>query len=206
MVLLANHLKKIISNKSGQGILETVIALGVIITALSGGMGLAIKSLTSSQQSQMSVIASNLAREGIEIVRNIRDRNWLEEGTWDADLSLGADTEAIVTFDPASDPVEWNIDFSSPAYPACKASNKCRLFKGTGDYQDVYAHISSAGWEETQFYRVISLKQICKNGQILNNCGGGNPKIGIQAVSSVYWEERGNEHSLDIEEQIYNWR
>lgn len=65
--------------KSGAGftLLEGVIAVGIISVGLIVGLALAYSNLTAAQANSDRIIAANLAREGIEIVRNIRDSNWM---------------------------------------------------------------------------------------------------------------------------------
>src|SRR3989338_7544584 len=61
------------SRMCGQGLLEAVIALGIIITGLVAALTLAIGSLSGAGASESRIIAVNLAREGMEITRNRRD-------------------------------------------------------------------------------------------------------------------------------------
>ena len=67
--------------------IETIIAIFVLVTALTSSLGLAIYVFSSSSLSQNEIIASNLAREGVEVVRMMRDSNW-----------LAADVSGDVTF------------------------------------------------------------------------------------------------------------
>lgn len=62
----------------GQGLLETIIALGVILAGTIGTISLLISTMNSGRESSNKVVATNLAREAIEAARNIRDSNWLE--------------------------------------------------------------------------------------------------------------------------------
>src|SRR5438128_2018744 len=49
----------------------------MLTMALTTGLGLAVYALSSAAVSKNSIIASNLAREGVEVVRMMRDSNWL---------------------------------------------------------------------------------------------------------------------------------
>ena len=74
-------------DQTGQSLIETIVAIFVLTTALTTGLGLAIYSFTTTSLSQNEIIASNLAREGVEVVRAMRDSNWLagdvKGGNWD---------------------------------------------------------------------------------------------------------------------------
>jgi len=65
-------------NKRGETILETVIAMGILaigITISSAIIGSSIRNMNTSKN---RIIAVNIAREGVEAMRNIRDTNWLK--------------------------------------------------------------------------------------------------------------------------------
>lgn len=68
---------KLTGDESGQTLIETLIAIFVLVTALTTGLGLAIYALTTSRTSTAEIVASNLAREGVDVVRMMRDSNWL---------------------------------------------------------------------------------------------------------------------------------
>jgi hypothetical protein len=40
-------------------------------------------SITSSIKSKNEIVAANLCREQIELIKNLRDTNWLQMKTWD---------------------------------------------------------------------------------------------------------------------------
>ena len=58
--------------------MEAIIAVGIIVTVIITALGLGIYTTRVGRTSQNRIIAMNLAREGIEVVRNIRDSNWLK--------------------------------------------------------------------------------------------------------------------------------
>lgn len=71
-------------NKKGQGILEVMTAIYVFIIALVSIMNLVVFNIQINDLNADFLVASNLAREGIEAVRSIRDSNW-ESGRFFAD-------------------------------------------------------------------------------------------------------------------------
>jgi hypothetical protein len=66
------------NKQSGQSLIETVVAIFVLTTALTTGLGLVIYVFSAGSVSQHEIIATNLAKEGVEVVRMMRDTNWLE--------------------------------------------------------------------------------------------------------------------------------
>ena len=61
----------------GFGIIEMIVAMAILSTALIGAVSLASLNMQVQRQAEFKLIAVNLAREGIEVVRNIRDTNRL---------------------------------------------------------------------------------------------------------------------------------
>jgi prepilin-type N-terminal cleavage/methylation domain-containing protein len=73
----------------------------LIVTVITTGVFTVIYSFYSSTikqevESRYEMIASNLAQEGVEIIRNIRDENIMEEGS---DMSTGIDSICCPYFD-----------------------------------------------------------------------------------------------------------
>ncbi len=65
------------SGDAGFTLIEGIIATGIISTALIVGLSLAYSNLTAAQANSDRIIAANLAREGLEVMRNVRDSNWI---------------------------------------------------------------------------------------------------------------------------------
>jgi len=77
-MVLKNLKKQIIFNK-GFSLAEVIIAIFVLTIGVVGGINLLTRSLSIASLSRAQIIATSLAQEGLEIVRNIRDTNWIEE-------------------------------------------------------------------------------------------------------------------------------
>jgi len=65
------------NSSPGQSLIETIGAIFILTMALSTALGVAVYALSRSGISQQEIIATNLAREGIDVVRMMRDSNWL---------------------------------------------------------------------------------------------------------------------------------
>ncbi|MFA5135076.1 MAG: type II secretion system protein [Patescibacteria group bacterium] len=65
-------------NQSGQTLLELIIAITVLVVALVATIVLIVTSINASREARNKLIATNLAREGVETVRNVRDSNWID--------------------------------------------------------------------------------------------------------------------------------
>jgi type II secretory pathway pseudopilin PulG len=79
---------------SGQTLIETLVALFILIMGISAAVGMAIYAFGTSSAVVKQIVATGLAREGVEAVRNMRDTNWLKQTTIDTDCYNYADTAA----------------------------------------------------------------------------------------------------------------
>lgn len=66
-------------NQSGQTLIETVIAIFILVSGIAAAVGLAIFAFSSSQNIVKQTVAVGLAREGIEAIKNMRNTNWLSQ-------------------------------------------------------------------------------------------------------------------------------
>jgi len=68
---------KIGSSQKGQTLIETMVAIFVMVMGITAALGLANYSLNASTSIRKQIIGMGLAREGLEAVKNMRDTNWL---------------------------------------------------------------------------------------------------------------------------------
>lgn len=71
--------KRYPTGQSGQTLIETLVAAFVLVMGITAALGLAIYSLGATSSIRQETIALGLAREGIEVVKNIRDTNWMKD-------------------------------------------------------------------------------------------------------------------------------
>lgn len=78
------QLNKPFSNAQGKGfsLLETTIAIAILVAAVIGPMALSSKSVRSASVARNTILASNLAQEGAELIKNIRLNNRLSGSNW----------------------------------------------------------------------------------------------------------------------------
>jgi len=73
--------------KSGFTLLEVFVSLTILTVAVLGLFILAKQTISFLPLSEQRLIASYLAQEGVEIVRNLRDVNRLKGVSWDLGLT-----------------------------------------------------------------------------------------------------------------------
>jgi len=74
---------------SGFTFLELIIVFFVVIVGVLGVFQFASYPIFYSSLSESRLTATYLAQEGIEIVRNLRDENWLNDESWNNGLETG---------------------------------------------------------------------------------------------------------------------
>ena len=139
----------------GFTLIESLLTI-VIITVGIGRAYLAIHktfTLTSGQASRF--VAAFLVQEGIEIVRNIRDTNFLEEEDWRQGLGTGS-REVDYTMNQATEP--WldrylNIDdegfYGYGGTPPTNPTKFKRKITITEIDDDTLEILSVVSWQET---------------------------------------------------------
>jgi type II secretory pathway pseudopilin PulG len=128
--------------RQGFTLMEVIISMGLIVTALVTCIALVTFSISSARSGKSKLIAVNLAQEGLEIVRNIRDSNWLAQkrtaDTWRDGLGEG----------------DWWVQYDSLGLLASGSDNL--LIDDDGFYQ-------YASGSYTPFRRTITITHIDGN-------------------------------------------
>ena len=177
--------------KKGFTVIEVIVAIFVIVTGIVGVLALVTQTISSATYSSNKLIAAYLAQEGIEIVRDIRDTNWLEQYTdpsnlWDEGLTGcgGVCDETtgngcIVDYNHSYDPLD-PYDPDLPLY----TGQVLNIDTTNGFY-------SYSVPTPTKFKRKIVI----------------TPGVDILAVCvRVEWQEKGVTRQITAQENLYNWK
>ncbi|MEK7524040.1 MAG: prepilin-type N-terminal cleavage/methylation domain-containing protein [Patescibacteria group bacterium] len=78
-----------ITKKSGFTLIETVLAIAVIGMVITAAASLTRSSLRMGYETMHRFTAFHLAEEGVEVVRHLRDSNWLQNRAWRRGLEDG---------------------------------------------------------------------------------------------------------------------
>lgn len=81
-------------NQRGFGLVEMIIAIGIVGIGIVGTFSMISRFSEQSKIVRDSFVASYLAQEGIEIVKNIRDTNILNSRAWDVGIDCSSGCEA----------------------------------------------------------------------------------------------------------------
>ncbi len=77
-------------NQRGFTLLEILTAIFFVSLAITAILVLTQQMIVWAKLSSLRLTAIYLVQEGIEIVRNIRDTNWLKGNDWDENLNEGS--------------------------------------------------------------------------------------------------------------------
>lgn len=163
-------------SKKGFTLIETIIAIFLITVGMGGALTLVSQTITFTQVTSSRLTALYLGQEGIEIVKNIRDTNFLKihKGVWGISWDTG------LTGCTAGCEVDYN-DLA-----LVSANRYLRIKDGFFNYNpDGLA---------TPFKRKIIITPDIDTG------------VPILRVSvEVSWQERGRSHQIVIQENLYKW-
>lgn len=143
-------------------LIETIVAIGILMLAIPAALTVASKSVFLASYSKDQVIATYLAQEGIEIIRNHRDENMLRGVPW----LVGITSSAC----PATTPgkgcrVDYGPSDENPLIETCTTGCSTVLNKdtvyGSYSYQPVSATVVPS-----KFSRVIQIEDVTGNDEI----------------------------------------
>lgn len=196
----------------GQSLIEAIVALGILTTSISAALTLASQSVSAERDSAASITAGNLAREGVEVARLLRDSNWLAENDWDQGLysSAGPDYTGIPVFDPATG--DWSIDFTPNSFNDTDTTVYRRVTASDNATVGLFEQTTAlpTGVIASGYQRLLTLNPICRAAgggyDIITSGYCSTEKVGIQVISNVHWSFAGRSHSLTAEERLFDWR
>lgn len=77
------------SKKMGFSLIESLVAISILIIGILSAFVLVIRTLATTPVIQSRLIAANLAQEGVELIRQIRDTNFINSQNWRTGLAEG---------------------------------------------------------------------------------------------------------------------
>ncbi|MDD4607143.1 MAG: hypothetical protein PHS07_02275 [Patescibacteria group bacterium] len=163
-------------NNSGQSLIETIVAFGILTTGIVAIMSLTASGLFNSGISRQRIVAINLAREGLEITRAIRDSRWLNPDT--------------VDFLPAG---KYKVDYNDNDLDNLVSNIvDCKLYQESGT--QLFTHFNTG--TETNFWRMITISA--------EMTGESNRQRKVE--SWVQWQDRGKTYNYELEEILTDWK
>ena len=169
-----------LSYQSGISLVEAMVALLILTVGLIPVLAIITSSSGLAALIKNNLIAANLAQEGIEVVRGLRDANWFV-----SPVSLPFETGLIGTWR-----VEWdtNILGAPQKLPQVVGINPPLKFDAT---TGLYNYSTGTN---TQFKRTVTISLV------------GTCACEIKVVSIVTWPERNRTRTIMAESHLFNWK
>lgn len=183
------------SKYKGFSLIELLIAITVIFIGLISILSSATYSLSISKISVNEIVAVNLASEGIEVVRNVRDSNWLRGSPWDQwniDGETDPNNNYFLHIDNTTDLTNDWIIHAVGGGPLAPIRPKVYYDSTYHYYGQRNPPSIPPSWQETPFARVINITNISAEE--------------VRVVSTVNWTDQAGNHSVSIVEYLYNWK
>ncbi len=184
------------STERGFSLIETLVAVVILVSAVAGPLTLAQRSIRSAVYARDQVIASFLAEEAIEYIRNIRDGNKHTNKNWLAGMSdcIGN----ICTIDATQEKNEALQKCGNPPLPPYQSPCKLLAFHKTKGWYGYKSKGVESDWENTRFVREVTIATIPR---------GNNTSDKEAEVRAIVRWQTGNLPVRDIvvREYIYDW-
>ena len=172
---------KKLKKKSAFTLIEMMAVVLIVAIGLVGTSQLVVQSLQAQTINRSTIIASQLAQEGLELVRYIRDTNWLEgASSWDEGLERG----------------NYCIDYRNPVLIPASDITACQLYRDANDWY-IHPILQSEANGSNQFRRLI----------IISDSNYGSLENDSMAVTAIIkWMENGREYQYSMGTELFNWR
>jgi len=203
------------TTRKALGLIETLVAMGLLVMAIIPLMAMVVSAAASRDANEYATVATNLAREGIEVVVALRDSNWITDAAFDNGMYVANDYTFGLAFDPVAS--AWSfVNNPSGGAPNSFSDSLTKIYKYTATglmVQGTVATPQPAGTVATPYRRLVTLDCICytqatDTERIVTsgaNCGA-DVKIGVRITSTAQWTDKGNTHNVSVVENIYDWR
>ncbi len=175
------------NSRRGFTLIEVVVAIGILVLALGGAMSLIILTRESEEAAQGSLVATYLAREGLELTRYVRDANYAN------------DTDFYTGIANPDDPYTYSfiMDFTGPASISAAASDDPALAPVIQRYENNYQYSVEAEAVDTFFRRLITTTY--------HPAASGQAAF-LDVRVDVYWNRDGKKRTYSLSGQLVDWR
>ncbi|MDP3696477.1 MAG: prepilin-type N-terminal cleavage/methylation domain-containing protein [Candidatus Taylorbacteria bacterium] len=184
-----NFLKKInqkswYTGQAGLTLVEALVTLVVLSLGLIPALAIVSSSVRIAALIENNLIAANLAQEGVEIIRSLRDANWfaVPARSFDNGLVIGSVGQWRV---------EWNTNWATNPPQAAGTNPPLKLDSVTG----TYTYASCPTCADTGFKRHVTVTKTT------DPCG-----CKLIVVSRVDWTQHRSTRTINVESHLFDWK
>lgn len=163
----------------GFTLVETLVAITVLLVAIVGPLYAVHRSLTASYTARDQLVATAIAQEGVEFVRGIRDTNYLANRSW----LIGLTPACTNTNGCVVDPHTLAVTTCGPGPNGCPV---LRLATNS-----LYRQEATPGDSATRFRRQVKITAVSSTE--------------VLVTVTVSWSTLRIPYSVTVNERLYNW-
>lgn len=212
--------------KRGFTLIESLIAISILTIAVTASMSLTVNSLATVKLSKNQLIASGLAQETLELIRNQRDNNFLDRisggnDDWLEGISKNGGTfrqpcrdgragtdGCVIKIRPEANAAQHFINILHTT--GLDANKADILYKGRPnatleEVDKVYRHRTSDNDDrhKTQFSRFVTVEEFEADGSVVS--GSGQEGAMARVTVWIEWEERGEPQDIQVDAYLFSW-
>jgi len=190
--------RQILSLSKGFTLVETLVAISIFTVSLLGMMSVLGSSIANTSYAKQKMLATYLAQEGIEYVRNMRDTYILypANGGWSGGNSF--QSKLISCKDGNNNACGVNssvLTTNSQFIIQCGSGTQCNLNVNTnGSYS-----INHSSGTDSGFVRKVWMT----GADGLSTVTSADEEVKI--FSNVSWTQRSGNYSITFSENLFNW-
>lgn len=203
----------------GFTLVEVIVMMAVLTIGILGTLAVASVAVQSGVRNEQQAVAANLAREGVELVRSIRDSNWAAAadgagpGCWDyyprTQEAAGQPLPGSCNprFQSLSTPTNFaaylNVGNGMPyLVQQASAQTENSVYRLCQDNRGVFVpRLAPCTTSRTYFRRVT----VSRAKDLGIDADDGTRKYSILVQSRVTWPDRGADDVI-VEEYLTDWR
>jgi type II secretory pathway pseudopilin PulG len=183
-------------SEQGQTLVETMVAIFIMVMGITAALGLAIYSFNATSLVNKQVVGMGLAREGMEAVKNMRDTNWLQSNSFDLECNCYPNWQESYYNIKSSGKGTYTLDFNPFAEPYWILAYESSNFRLSYDpaatsgrlYFPSYGGLGGGGpgggrYDDSDYFREITLTEVTDAPY-----SATSPRL--QVTSDVWWKDR----------------
>jgi prepilin-type N-terminal cleavage/methylation domain-containing protein len=172
------------SPNSGFTIMEMIVVIFIISFGLLGVISLVTQNVQVGYINKNMIIASQLCQEELELIRNIRDNNWMGDDDWKTGSTTNPNTDWI------KDGV-YSVDYTGTITNTTGIDDPAaKLYIGANN---LYRHLAVPGTAtSTAFSRTAEIRS--------------ETAASTTVECVVQWKTGTNTHRFTAQTVLYNWR
>src|SRR3989344_2363041 len=187
---------QIFKSQSGFTLLETLVAIAILMIAIASAFGLAPEGLVGARFAKNQTTATYLAQEGLEVVHNMRDNAMFFAPNPDDPMNWLVNVSQCINRKCTVNPIEEKLDICPG--DKCPPIQSIHTLDGSIAYGNGQVFSSDSTVQGTIFTREVSLTKV------FNDTISRDDTEAVLTVK-VSWKEGRVTKTTEISETLFDW-